>query len=134
MLVPKIPAPITTTSAVSTRLLLPRAGLVATKLVPHADPGLVPVASFEALDESQARLLGDPDGGKVLGARVRTNDVGPERIEGVGDERADRLGGVSTTLERRRDRVPDLDHARLILRWSKADVTDQSAALALIDR
>ena len=57
-------------------------------------PDLIAVSVLDPLDQAHPDLLRDPQRRNVLSARVRPHDVGAERVERVGDQRADRLGRV----------------------------------------
>src|SRR5437870_2637815 len=102
-------------------------------LVANSGPPDAIVDAFEALDEFQSGFLGDPARGQILGAGVRANDVGAQRVERVGDERPYGLRRVTASLERRVDRVSDLDDAGLVVRGREAHVADEAAAASLLD-
>src|SRR5213080_3820060 len=96
-------------------------------LVANAGPRLLAVAALEPFHEPHPDLLHHAYGWDVLRARVRADDVRIEGRERVVDECLHRFGGVPATLEPRVDRVADLDHPRLVVRGTQADVADDAA-------
>src|SRR3990172_4690000 len=101
---------------------------LAAQLIAHAEPDLVAVSFLDALDQPHAYLLRDPDRGPVLRIGVGSHHLGAQRLERIVDERPDRLRRVPSPLERRRDRIADLDHS-LLAGGAEPDVTDQPATL-----